>query len=290
MAGSPPSPWPSRAAAAGVALAVLLASGLAPGPAWVLCLAALLWLALRPGLRPAWQDPPFVLGLGLGLALLAFAALCFWQCSAELAGHRWWWVEDDALVSMRYALRLVQGKGLTWTDGPPVEGYSNFLWTLGMALVHALGAGQATASAWVLLACGACLAWLGLATRALARAFGAGELEAALAGAAMALSYDQLATALTGMEGVAVAALTTQALACQARSLREPGRPPWPALALASLLPLLRADGALPACLILWLAWPGLEGWRPKLAGLALVLGPGLAHLAWRHAYYGAWV
>lgn len=37
---------------------------------------------------------------------------------------------DDALISLQYARRLVAGYGLTWTDGAPVEGYSNLLWVL----------------------------------------------------------------------------------------------------------------------------------------------------------------
>ena len=44
--------------------------------------------------------------------------------------HYYPFLSDDALISLRYASRLLQGKGLTWTDGPPVEGYSNLLWTL----------------------------------------------------------------------------------------------------------------------------------------------------------------
>ncbi len=44
---------------------------------------------------------------------------------------------DDALISLRYADRFLEGKGLTWTDGPRVEGYSNLLWIL---LTSALGA------------------------------------------------------------------------------------------------------------------------------------------------------
>ncbi len=40
---------------------------------------------------------------------------------------------DDSLISLRYAQRLLDGFGLTWTDGIPVEGYSNLLWTLVMA-------------------------------------------------------------------------------------------------------------------------------------------------------------
>ena len=37
---------------------------------------------------------------------------------------------DDAFISLRYARRLVDGHGLTWTDGERVEGYSNLLWIL----------------------------------------------------------------------------------------------------------------------------------------------------------------
>ena len=46
---------------------------------------------------------------------------------------------DDAFISLRYAQRLLEGQGLTWTEGPPVEGYSNLLWVLACALLAALG-------------------------------------------------------------------------------------------------------------------------------------------------------
>jgi arabinofuranosyltransferase len=46
-------------------------------------------------------------------------------------------IADDALISLRYAHRLIAGEGLNWTDGKPVEGYSNLLWIL---LVSSLGA------------------------------------------------------------------------------------------------------------------------------------------------------
>jgi arabinofuranosyltransferase len=65
-----------------------------------------------------------------------------------LLAHAWHYlpfISDDALISLRYAERLQNGHGLTWTDGRPVEGYSNLLWILlltlaglcGMDLVHA---------------------------------------------------------------------------------------------------------------------------------------------------------
>ncbi|HQP37591.1 MAG TPA: hypothetical protein PLI95_20540 [Polyangiaceae bacterium] len=37
---------------------------------------------------------------------------------------------DDSFISLRYAQRLLDGQGLTWTDGERVEGYSNLLFVL----------------------------------------------------------------------------------------------------------------------------------------------------------------
>lgn len=48
-------------------------------------------------------------------------------------------IEDDALISLRYAMRLLEGEGLTWTDGERVEGYSNLLWVLAVAFVSFFG-------------------------------------------------------------------------------------------------------------------------------------------------------
>jgi hypothetical protein len=44
------------------------------------------------------------------------------------------------MISMRYGRNLASGAGLVWNAGEtPVEGYTNFLWTLWMAAVHLLG-------------------------------------------------------------------------------------------------------------------------------------------------------
>jgi hypothetical protein len=53
---------------------------------------------------------------------------------------------DDALISLRYARRLLDGHGLTWTGGQPVEGYSNLLWILLTAGLGALGLDLITAA------------------------------------------------------------------------------------------------------------------------------------------------
>jgi hypothetical protein len=45
-----------------------------------------------------------------------------------------WWVCDDAFISFRYAKNLVDGHGLIFNIGEKVEGYSNFLWTIMVAV------------------------------------------------------------------------------------------------------------------------------------------------------------
>jgi arabinofuranosyltransferase len=71
--------------------------------------------------------------LGVGIVLVG-AALLAWHRQLYLP-----FIADDALISLRYAARLLDGHGLTWTAGEPVEGYSNLLWVLAVALVGAFG-------------------------------------------------------------------------------------------------------------------------------------------------------
>jgi len=58
----------------------------------------------------------------------------------ELNGISFPTLFDDAFVSMRYAKNFADGHGLVWNPGEaPVEGYTNLLWVLYMALLHAIG-------------------------------------------------------------------------------------------------------------------------------------------------------
>lgn len=49
-------------------------------------------------------------------------------------GSRHFLVFDDGMISFRYALNLVNGIGLTWNPDEFVEGFTNPLWTMVMAL------------------------------------------------------------------------------------------------------------------------------------------------------------
>lgn len=48
-------------------------------------------------------------------------------------------ISDDSLISLRYAQRFIEGKGISWNDGHPVEGYSNLLWILGISFLGKFG-------------------------------------------------------------------------------------------------------------------------------------------------------
>ena len=67
-----------------------------------------------------------------------------WLLPAVLVALGWlaWtrrFIQDDAFISFRYARNLVEGAGLVWNPGERVEGYTNFLWTLGMGVPFLLG-------------------------------------------------------------------------------------------------------------------------------------------------------
>lgn len=71
------------------------------------------------------------------LAVLLYYFALIWRSSFIFQGKRYFVLFDDMMISMRYAHNLARGFGLVWNPGkPPVEGYSNFLWTVYMALFH----------------------------------------------------------------------------------------------------------------------------------------------------------
>lgn len=71
---------------------------------------------------------------------IVFATVFIRRSTTEVDGQRTFTLFDDAMVSMRYAHNLARGNGLVWNAGQPgVEGYTNFLWTLWMSLLHLTG-------------------------------------------------------------------------------------------------------------------------------------------------------
>ncbi len=87
----------------------------------------------------------------LALALVFYAVFIF-RTSFVVLGTRWFVLFEDAMISMRYGRNLASGAGLVWNAGEtPVEGYTNFLWTLWMAAVHMLGLPESKVSLAIML-------------------------------------------------------------------------------------------------------------------------------------------
>jgi arabinofuranosyltransferase len=76
----------------------------------------------------------------LNCAAFALLALYAWHAS------RYSFLCDDAYISFRYARNLVSGHGLVFNLGERVEGYTDFLWVLQLALLSVLGLPVPTAA------------------------------------------------------------------------------------------------------------------------------------------------
>ncbi len=74
------------------------------------------------------------------LVLLGCLAAFTWQAL------RYDTVQDDAYITLVYAKHLAAGEGLVFNPGERVEGYTNFLWTLVLAVPHLLDIDALTAA------------------------------------------------------------------------------------------------------------------------------------------------
>lgn len=84
-----------------------------------------------------------------GIFYLAFV----WGGSFVVNGERYFTLIDDAMISMRYGRNLAQGYGLVWNAGEaPVQGFTNFGWTLFMGFIHLFPFSVARISLAVMLA------------------------------------------------------------------------------------------------------------------------------------------
>ncbi len=225
-----------------------------------------------------------IAGIFVVIALLLLA----WRASAFRG-----FLSDDALISLRYSQRLIQGDGLTWTEGPRVEGYSNLLWVLLNALVGWFGVDLIVSARW--------LGFVGMGAAAVAIAY-----RSIVSRAIPAMMVSVLVFVLTapvaawvagGMEQPLVAGLLAWAVVLayplledrevSVRQLLLPGL-------FLGLLCITRPDSPIfiaTLVLTLWAVRGGRGDTVRRTAGLlalpALFLG---GQLAFRLLYYGAWV
>jgi arabinofuranosyltransferase len=237
-------------------------------------------------------------------ALVQRAALTAWAVAAAAAAALVLharaflpFISDDALISLRYAERLLDGDGLTWTDGERVEGYASLLWVLGVAALSPLAGGDLIVAARVLG-----VAATAAVVAALLFAFWPRRPRELVAPAAAALVLAACAPvavwAIGGLEEPLVAGLLawSLALALPLADASAPARARRVLVAGAplALLCLARPDGALlPFAIGLGLLIARPLGWPSLRLVLVLAILPAVAvagQLAFRLAYHGEWV
>lgn len=84
--------------------------------------------------RQRWSRRNVVLVVFTVFFLIWSGAFIYRSSFVALDGRRYFSLFDDAMISMRYAWNLSHGNGLVWNPGQRVEGYSNLLMVLVMAI------------------------------------------------------------------------------------------------------------------------------------------------------------
>ncbi len=144
-------------------------------------------------------------------AFLLYAALFIYRTSFVIAGERYFSLFDDAMVSMRYARNLAHGGGLVWNAGAEhVEGYTNPLWVLYMAVAHLLPIPPAKTSLFIQTTAAVLLAVNLYDVRRIALAVSNGSRPVAWGAVTLTASYLPINNwSLQGMEVSVLVLLTT---------------------------------------------------------------------------------
>lgn len=217
-------------------------------------------MKVHPTLRTLWPLP---------LGLVAAAAAMYWA---------WPFFHDDAFITLRYAQRALDGKGLTWTAGEPVEGFTHPLWLMQLIALGGLGVDLEQATR--VLSAGYLLALVALWWRA----------KLWMPALLLLLLNPALATwSAGGLETVSFAFWCVASGWLAHRFATQGGNARWAVgmgLCFAACT-LTRPEGT--AVALIALAWCALHrrSWPWAALGYAVPVG---SYLAFRLHYYGDWL
>ena len=206
---------------------------------------------------------------------------------------QFWFVCDDAFISFRYALNLAETGRLAFNPGesPPVEGYSNFLWTLLSAGVIRLGLDPVRVMPLLSYLCGGAL--LLTLHRALRLSLRIERLPAAGAVLALVCATPMAVWSTSGLETMPFALCLL--LLGNEWLLRDAAPRVAHGFAFALLAALLRVEGVLWVLAITPLAifrraTGGFAAWRAIAMALVLLALAYGGYFGWRYAYFDTWL
>lgn len=223
---------------------------------------------------------------------------------AALLAHVWVYrfLTDDAFISFRYARNLAHGHGLVFNPGfERVEGYSNFLWVILLALFDRLGLAPERVANPLSLVATLALAWVVVRHALRHRPAPGAEWMILVPPAFLAVSRSFAVWSTSGLETrafelFAIAGMLRLAGEVDALRNGAPAGRPWGSI-LLGLAALTRPDGALVAFCALGAAGalvvtgPGDD--RAKLRAALRTTWPAFSMVAalyaFRIAYYHAW-
>lgn len=207
--------------------------------------------------------------------------------SSTIAGERYWWLGDDAMISMRYARNLADGFGLVWnSSGERVEGYTNFLWTIYMAFVHLLPIPASKTSLVILLTnIVLAIATIPVIIRFI-RILDGGSLVTGATLVGYVLNKNVMVWATSGFE---TTLLTFLFLLATYRVIREAqqGKPNLLTFLLIASMSLVRADAVILSALLYALSVLLSRNRKLVVVYSALSLTLPIAHEIFRISYYG---
>jgi hypothetical protein len=221
-------------------------------------------------------------------AFVAYGSLYIYRTSFVIDGTRYFSLQDDAMVSMRYAKNLANGHGLVWNPGGErIQGYTNPLWVAFMALLHVLPIAPATTSLPVQVTALLCLVLTLIIVRRLSMV--AGAADGWWPAVIMTATYLPLNNwSLQGSEVAALAPLIAGAALIAIGGL---SRGSWRAAPywLLGAAVLIRLDMAVPFVVLLVAMTRFDEAHRQRhlLVGGALLAATVAMHLAFGFWYFG---
>jgi len=252
-------------------------------------IAAFVWLGLpRKTLLTTslTQKKHFLSAVATAILVVLWLPVGLIGHSATIAGEKYWWFTDDAMISMRYARNLANGVGLVWNPGERVEGYTNFLWTVYMALLSLFPMPDSKISLVVLLTNVALSIAIVPVLIQLVRLLGGGTLAMVTTLAGYVLSRDAMAWGTDGLEPVL---LTFLFLVATCRLLQEgdTNRPRLLTYLLVATLPLVRTDAVTLSALLYAISLLITKNKKAVLIYSATSLLLPTAHEVFRIYYYG---
>lgn len=229
------------------------------------------------GIIALWQFSRSIPWSSVGAAIVAVWIVL----SPQILGS---WLVDDAFISFRYAQQFIHGNGLVFNIGERVEGYTNFLWTMVLAAIMAIGGDPVVVAPILTLA-------LAFVSVILTVALGQRILSApwsGMAGLLVAVSGPFLlyTSRGSGMETALFSALTLASLLALTKQRW------WLAGFLTALTLLTRPDGIVLAAVCsaytFWIGGDTFTARLRKLLAYALPLaGIYGSYFIWRWTYYG---